>query len=241
MAADTAAGVALSGSLVLASGGRSRGARPGLPLGAVFEAWHAAQQPGTRGHSLRWCPVPTSRATRRHLLHSGDEDAGAGTTGGPGPREATGAPGGTRVLPRPRWGLHGTLAGWGGSVSRAFGPGSANCSPESGAQVKSWAGLARRVLTPPGQGKDGCGLAHCCRDFGAGDSGPWGAHRLRAGGGRPGCLQDLDSWPRGSTRPGATPMPVPSGQEAPLAREEVHLAPASDTLSRRGGAEWTRA
>ena len=30
---------------------------------------------------------------------------------------------------------------------------------------------------------------------------------------------------------GSIPMPVPSGQEAPLAREEAPLAPASETLS----------
>ena len=58
---------------------------------------------------------------------------------------------------------------------RRLGWAQPNCSPDSGAQVKSWAGLARRALTPPGQGKDRCGHADCCPDFGAGDSWPWGA------------------------------------------------------------------
>lgn len=65
---------------------------------------------------------------------------------------------------------------------------------------------------------------------GLGTPGPGGLRRLRAGGGRPGCPQDLDTWPRGSTWPGAIPVPAPSGQEPPLAREEGHLAPASDML-----------
>lgn len=96
-----------------------------------------------RGHSLRGRPVPTGRAARRHLLHSCDEDAGAGTTaGGLGPGEATGAPGGTRVLLPLRRGLHGTLAGWGGSVSRAFGLGSAKLLPRvrGAGQELGWPG-----------------------------------------------------------------------------------------------------
>ena len=85
------------------------------------------------------------------------------------------------------------------------------------------------------------GMQTAALTSGLGTPGPGGPRRLRAGGGRPGCLQDSDAWPRGSTRPGAIPTPVPSGQEAPLAREDVHLAPASDMLGQRGGAEWTRA
>nr|CAI9704908.1 unnamed protein product [Rangifer tarandus platyrhynchus] len=78
--------------------------------------------------------------------------------------------------------------------------------------------------------RTGVGMHIAALASGLGTPGPGGPHRLRAGGGRPGCPQDLDAWPRGSTRPGAIPTPAPSGQEAPLAREEVHLAPASDTL-----------
>ena len=117
---------------------------PGLafPSGLCARRGMQLSSLAPRGHSLRGCPVPTGRAARRHLLHSGDEDAGAGTTGGPGPREATGAPGGTRVLPRPRWGLHGTLAGWGGFVSPAFGLGSAKLLPRlrGAGQELGWPG-----------------------------------------------------------------------------------------------------
>lgn len=244
-----------SGSLVLASGGRSRGARPGLPLGAACGLWpagewaekrarvHPAQQPGIQSHSPQGLPAPTGRAARRRLLHSCDENAASGTmTGGPRPGEATAPPRGARVLMHPRGAIHGQALGTerhpgqlGVGLSGRLGQAQPNCFPGCRAQVKSCAGLARWALTLPGQDEDSTDPAFCCPGSRAGDSGRQGdlpaqggrqEARLPAGRGRPASRVHLAC--------GAVPTPAPSRQEAPLAREEALLAPASEILSRRG-------
>ena len=180
--------------------------------------------------------MPTSRAARRRLLHFCDENTGSGTTtGAPRPGEATGptsrgqgpdaSEGGD-----PRGGPGYATAPWpvGGGSFRAFGPGSAELLPRvrGSGQEPGWPGSLG--ADPARTGAD---TTLCCPGLGLQTPsvrGLVGSGREAGGPAAAGCGRPASSVHLAC---GSVPVPVPSGQEVPLAQEEAPLAPASETLS----------
>lgn len=212
---------------------------------------HPAQQPWHPEPPLKGLPAPTGRAAHRRYYTLAMKAASGTMTGearglrrprphleGQGPDASEG-----RFTGRP-WVRNGTQASWGWVFQGVWAPGSARTASQ-GAGLRSRAVLAWLAgLTLPGQDEDSMRPSVLL---------PWPGPGLRAPGGLAGSGREAGGpaapsagatvGPPGlRSRPGLWGRPTPAyiRQEAPLAREEALLAPASEILSRRGRVDGAR-